>query len=246
MNSSPRRVATSSLITIIGCAMFLPARAGAEATATAEMDPAAAQSSTQTGSASPADMPTTEQLTFMLRNTLSRVDYGNKTGDYHALYAALTPQVQQKVDVQKLADAMSGFRELKVDMAPALKIQPHYDRPPEMGTDGLLTMRGALGTQPRPIRFDLAYLRIAGDWRVQVLNLDTPPGQNAADAPKTANAQSAESSTKVAQAPTTQTPMSPAEPASAPAPTPVLPQRPAVAISPYLDPSTDPPTASKW
>lgn len=191
----------------------------------------------------PLEMPSSEQLAYILRNTLERVDYGNKTGNYQGLYAVLTPQVQQKVDLQKLADAMGGFRKLNVDMAPVQKIEPQYDRPPQLSPEGLLTLHGGFSMQPRPIRFDLSYVRSDGAWRLQVLNLDAPPIQPVAAAGKTPPPQPSPQATGAQ--PTLQVAQAPASTASPPAATQGAP-KPAASISPYLDTSTDPPTASKW
>jgi hypothetical protein len=189
-----------------------------------------------------SDVPSGEQLANLLHTTLAQVDHGNKTGDYAGLYTLLTPQVQQKVDVQKLANAMAGFRKLNVDMEQAQKILPRYDQMPQLTTEGMLTLRGTFPTQPRVIRFDLSYVRIGDSWRLQVLNLDTPPAQVAAAAPVPARAEG--SPAAATQAPP---PAAPQAPPSAPAAAGQGGARPSVSInSPFLDTSTDPPTASKW
>jgi hypothetical protein len=205
---------------------------------------------TPADAAKPHAMPSAEQLTYLLRNTLKRVDVGNKTGNYEGLYAVLSPQVQQKVDLQKLADAMGGFRRLNVDMAPVQNIDPQYDRPPQLSAEGLLTLHGGFAMQPRPIRFDLSYVQSDEGWRLQVLNLDAPAVPPPATAGKTPLPQPSAQPTGATSgaagaAPTTQVAQAPAAENSVPGTTPAAP-KPAATVSPYLDTSTDPPTASKW
>jgi hypothetical protein len=167
-------------------------------------------------------VPGDAELVALLRTTLEKVDYGNKTGDYHSLYGELTPQVQKVVDLPKLAAALEGFRKLKVDMTAVSRTEPQYEHPPQLTPDGFLLVRGTFPTSPREIRFDFGFTRADGQWRIQALNLDTPGnGTLAASGPA---------------AP-------PAAPVSAPPPPP--PPRARI-DSPFLDASTDPPTATKW
>jgi hypothetical protein len=177
------------------------------------------------GLAHPTGVPSDAELIALLRATLEKVDYGNKTGDYHSLHAELTPQVQKVVDVTRLASALEGFRKLHVDMSAVDHTAPLYERAPEVTPNGLLSLRGAFPTSPREIRFDFGFVRTDGQWRIQALNLDTPG---------------------TATPNTTPTAPQTAAPQIAAAP----PGRPRVirkaVDSPFLDTSTDPPTATKW
>jgi len=178
-----------------------------------------------------SSMPNDAETVALLRNTLAKVDQGNKSGDYHALYAELTPQVQKVVDPPKLASALEGFRKLRVDMSPIANVAPLYERPPALTPDGVLLLRGTFPTRPREIRFDFGFTQVDHQWRIQALNLDTPG-----------------SPPPVAASPSAPIPMPASAPvpqvASAPAPLPRAMRK--AADSPYLDTSTDPPTATKW
>ncbi|MEJ0005123.1 MAG: hypothetical protein WDM77_01710 [Steroidobacteraceae bacterium] len=164
------------------------------------------------------NVPNDAELVALLRATLEKVDYGNKTGDYHTLYGELTPQVQKVVDLPKLSAALEGFRKLRVDMGPVTRTIPLYEHPPQVSPDGLLLLRGTFPTSPREIRFDFGFARIDDQWRIQALTVDTS-GVPGSAAPASAGA--------VQPAPRQRFTRKPVD-------------------SPFLDPSTDPPTATKW
>jgi hypothetical protein len=201
--------------------------------------------------ARPAGVPSEAELVALLRATLAKVDYGDKTGDYHGLYAQLTPQVQKVVDLPRLASALEGFRKLRVDMGAVARTEPLYDRPPELTPDGSLLLRGSFPTNPREIRFDFEFVRTAAEWRIQALNLDTPgtavpsASRGTAAGPQTAAAPQAAAPQAAAPQPTAPQTLAP-ETAAASAAQPHAVRKVAVVESPFLDRSTDPPTASKW
>jgi hypothetical protein len=207
---------------IIAAAFSTPTTHAAAAVNDAAAQPDAAPRDALTRS---AGVPSEPELVALLRTTLEKVDYGNKTGDYHYLHAELTPQVQKVVDEPRLAAALEGFRKLRVDMDAVARTEPLYERPPEVTPDGLLLLRGTFPTTPREIRFDFGFMRTEGRWRIQALNLDTPGSAALSGAPAGAAA-------------------APQVAAAAPAVRHRVLRKPV--DSPFLDPSTDPPTATKW
>jgi len=218
--SAPRRLAPGLASGVIAVALAAPALHAAAA-----VNDAAAQSdATSRAALAHTAVPSDPELVALLRATLEKVDYGNKTGDYHYLHAELTPQVQKVVDVPRLAAALEGFRKLQVDMGAVARTEPMYERPPQVTPDGLLLLRGTFPTRPREIRFDFGFLRTEGEWRIQALNLDTPGGTNLAAAPAGGAA-----AAQAVSATAARTRM-----------------RPKPVDSPFLDVSTDPPTATKW
>ncbi len=201
-------------------------------------------------------MPSRTEITKLLHSTLDTIDYANKTGSYIGVYALLTPEVQKKVDLPKLAQVLAGFRQLELDLAPIQRMKPSFERPPQLSEDGVLTLRGSFPMEPRVVRFDLGYRKVDNLWRIEALNLDTPPvpGATAAAGPGTVENPTpvqqlnslppAEAQTPPAAVPAVAAPAAPTP--AAPPPPQATPGRPPVVNSPYLDTSTDPPTTSKW
>ncbi len=232
--STPRRIARILAPGTLAAALIaLAGHVAAAAAANEAATPSA--SATNTDSARSAGMPSETELVALLRATLAKVDYGNKTGDYHGLYAQLTPQVQKVVDLPRLASALEGFRKLRVDMGDVARTAPLYDRPPQVTPDGVLLLRGSFPTSPREIRFDFEFARTEAEWRIQALNLDTP---GTATPPPASRGTAAPPQAAAPQAATAQTAAAPA------APPPRIARK--VSDSPFLDRSTDPPTATKW
>ncbi len=236
--STPGRIVRILAPSTLAVALIALAGHAAAAANEAAATPSTVATNTDLGRS--AGMPSETELVALLRATLAKVDYGNKTGDYHGLYAELAPQVQKVVDLPRLASALEGFRKLRVDMGGVARTAPLYDRPPQVTPDGVLLLRGTFPTSPREIRFDFEFARTEAEWRIQALNLDTPGTATPPTASRgtAAAPQAAAPQPGAPQAATAQTAAAPAAP----------PRRIArkVSDSPFLDRSTDPPTATKW
>jgi hypothetical protein len=121
-------------------------------------------------------MPASAGLVDLVRGTLLMVNAGNQTGDYSVLYANLTPPVQKNVDVNLLAQALAGFREEKVDMSAVSMMSPQFVKPPEIDTNGRLSLNGYFPMQKGVLRFNLGYRNLNGHWRLEAIDLDAADG----------------------------------------------------------------------
>jgi len=137
------------------------------------------------------EIPASAGLVDLLRSTLLMVNAGNQTGDYSLLYANLTPPVQRNVDVDRLAQALAGFREEKVDMSAVSVVHPQFVKPPAIDANGVLNLTGYFPTEPRMVRFNLGYRKLNGNWRLEVIDLDAPGNPKAAASPAPAAKQDA-------------------------------------------------------
>jgi hypothetical protein len=120
------------------------------------------------------EVPASSGLVDLLRTTLLMVNAGNQSGDYSVLYANLTPPVQKNLDVNRLSEALAGFREEKIDMSAVSVVNPQYIKSPEIDANGVLNLIGYFPTHPRMVRFSVGYRKLDGKWLVEAIDLDAP------------------------------------------------------------------------
>lgn len=120
------------------------------------------------------EVPAAAGLVDLLRSTLLMVNNGNQTGDYSQLYANLTPPVQKNVDVDRLSQALAGFRKEKIDMSAIAIVNPEFTKEPELDADGVLNISGYFPTEPRMVIFSIGYRKLNDKWLVEAIDLNTP------------------------------------------------------------------------
>jgi hypothetical protein len=176
---SAQRIAAAYFFVI---AFFVASCAHARAEDTGKSQPPAAAQGT-----APAAVPSEVALNILVRRTLMTVNDANMSGNYTVLRDLAAPGFQAKNDPKKLADLFAKFRARNLDLAPILYFAPRLVRKPELTEAGALRLTGYVPTSPQQILFDMAFVSVAGVWRLDAIALNAVPAQAAA-APASADA----------------------------------------------------------
>lgn len=113
-------------------------------------------------------------LVVMIRGAVMALNQANLTGNYSVLRDLGTPVFRENFDQAALTQAFANLRARKVDLSPALLVNPTLSKNPEM-KDGELTLTGEFPTQPLHIKFDLRFMQLDGVWRIAGIGVDAAP-----------------------------------------------------------------------
>jgi len=149
----------------------------AVAAATVTVDAAAAAAKgAKAGRKIPSKLPPTpggKRAANMVKVTLVTLNNAVLTRNFSVLWSQSSYALRRRYTAAKLRHAFAPLIRQRVDLAPALNLQPLWRRPPQVDAHGELRLLGWFHTQPRVVRFDLRYVRERGRWRLSMIEVDT-------------------------------------------------------------------------
>ncbi len=106
----------------------------------------------------------------LVHNSMILFSDAIQTESFWEFYENASMAWQKELTEQKLANAFHSFIERKVNMSGILDLQPKFDVPPEIGTDGFLVVTGHYATKPYEVHFTLRYIYELPEWKLLGLN----------------------------------------------------------------------------
>ena len=106
----------------------------------------------------------------LVHNSMILFSDAIQTESFWEFYENASAAWQKELTEQKLSNAFHSFIERKVNMSGILAMQPKFDVPPEIGTDGYLVVTGHYDTRPYEVHFTLRYIYELPDWKLLGLN----------------------------------------------------------------------------
>jgi hypothetical protein len=116
-------------------------------------------------------------LAALIKGTVTALDQANLTGNYSVLRDLGTPAFREKYDQAALTKAFADLRARKLDLSPALLVNPNLKRPEFK--DGEMVLTGYFPAQPLIIAFDLRFAQLDGVWRLAWIGVDAVPANQA-------------------------------------------------------------------
>lgn len=118
-----------------------------------------------------ASLPPPDLLEMMVRSVLVAVNQANFTDNYSVLHALGTRELQTRMKPADLSKSFALLRKKGVDLTTVLSYPVQFSKPPAIGKDGALELRGTVPAKPQQIDFAIAYFPVAGYWRIDALTL---------------------------------------------------------------------------
>lgn len=137
--------------------------------------PALAQQSASQQSARPAPLDRAGAL-ILTRQALAALDQANRTGNYTVLRDLGGPAFQANT-AARLAEIFAGLRNEKVDLSPALVLEPVITAGPQLDAKGVLMIAGYVPTYPRQLNFQVASQSVGGEWKLYGVSVSTSAPQ---------------------------------------------------------------------
>lgn len=85
-------------------------------------------------------------------------------------YAHTADAWKRELTEQKLQNAFQAFIDKEADMSGIAKVEAVFDKPPQIGSDGLLAVSGHYPTKPYEVHFTVRYIYELPDWKLLGLN----------------------------------------------------------------------------
>ncbi len=123
-----------------------------------------------------APVPSTidwDQAAILIKSTIIAIHHANQTGNYSVLRDLGTPGFRERFDQARLTAVFARLRSLRVDFGSVLPMTPSLHKQPELTAANELHLVGDFSTQPLQIHYDLAFVWIGDQWRIEGLAIDT-------------------------------------------------------------------------
>ncbi len=131
---------------------------------------AGAPSATPAPAARAADIDRNGVL-ILVRTTLIAVDQANETGNYTVLRDLAAPSFQDSNTDARLGEIFASLRNQKLDLSGIVVLDPQLTLLPQIESTGAMHMAGFFPSVPTQINFELAYVAVAGRWRLSGISV---------------------------------------------------------------------------
>ena len=118
-------------------------------------------------------VPSETELKSMTLDTLLAFNKGVKAKDFSGFYKEIAKLWQEQTSAEKLQALFQDFIDKGLDISPIKKLEPVFNKPAEINSDGVLVINGYYPTTPKRVVFRLQYLQEEGDWKLVGIKLDT-------------------------------------------------------------------------
>src|SRR5207248_2886794 len=120
-----------------------------------------------------AGTPDTDELKSMTQSSILSFGRAVKKRDFSGFYKETADIWQKQTTPEKLRDAFKDFYDKDIDLPAAVKgIEPVFNHPAEIDSDGALKVQGYYPTKPNRIVFQLKYLKEGEDWKLVGVNVN--------------------------------------------------------------------------
>lgn len=111
-------------------------------------------------------MPDETTVKRLVADTMRRFNEAVRQKSFADFYANVSTTWQTQISERQLSRAFQPFVDQGVDLAGALRLEPVFDTPPQINTDGLLVVSGHYPSQPYNVEFALKFMYELPDWRL--------------------------------------------------------------------------------
>ena len=122
--------------------------------------------------ASNRNLPTTNEVVTLVRETMQQFDTAVKQKNFANFYQYISVAWQSQLSEKRLQRAFQPFIDAGIDLRETQTLDPVFDREPQIDASGLLVINGSFPTQPYKLVFSLKYTYELPKWRLFGLNLN--------------------------------------------------------------------------
>ncbi len=118
-------------------------------------------------------VPAETELKSITLETLLSFNKAVQAKDFEAFHGEIAKLWQEQTTPEKLQELFKDFIDKELDISSIKKVEPVFNKPAEIDSDGVLIINGYYPTTPKRVVFRLKYLQEEGDWKLVGIKLDT-------------------------------------------------------------------------
>ena len=125
---------------------------------------------------------------ILIRTTLVALQQANQTGNYNVLYGISAPDFQGVNTPERLSQIFANLRAKAFDLSGVVVLEPQFTVLPELYANGVMRMAGFFPSVPMQVSFDLQFIGVQGQWRLDAINVNVGPATSIAPTAETPRA----------------------------------------------------------
>ncbi len=117
-------------------------------------------------------LPDEKTTALLVRDNLLQFNNAIRTRSFTDFYNFVAVAWQAQLTEKQLQRAFQGFIDQNVDISTIKDLEPVFDNPPMISSDGLLLVSGHYPTKPYVVTFSLKFIYELPDWKLFGLDVD--------------------------------------------------------------------------
>ena len=120
-------------------------------------------------------VPSQAELKTLTRDSLLAFSKAVQAQDFTAFHRQISQLWREQITPAKLKSIFASFIEQEIDIAPVTKLEPVFDEPAKIDSDGVLVVQGHYPTRPSAVQFRLKYVNEKSTWKLVGIKVDVKP-----------------------------------------------------------------------
>lgn len=116
-----------------------------------------------------------QSAVMMVRYALIALDQANKSNNYAVLRDLGTPNFREGNPTARLAELFAAHRQVGLNLASAVVVEPTWTVPPARDTTGLLRLNGTFTAPSGQTRFDIVMQAVGSGWQLAGIAVSAQP-----------------------------------------------------------------------
>jgi hypothetical protein len=121
------------------------------------------------------ELPTVRELTTLTRDSLAAFNRAIQAKDFTAFHKQISQLWREQITPAKLKRIFQDFIDQEIDLAAIARLEPVFDEPAKIDSDGVLVVQGHYPTRPSAVQFRLKYVSEKSAWKLVGIKVDVKP-----------------------------------------------------------------------
>jgi hypothetical protein len=117
-------------------------------------------------------MPSDPELRALLLDSLLSFNQAVQAKRFDQFHQQLSVAWQEQITSEKLASVFQEFTDKQIDISGVKNLEPIFDKPPAIDSNGLLIVSGYYATTPTRVHFTLKYIYEHPAWKLFGIKVD--------------------------------------------------------------------------
>ncbi|HEV2842943.1 MAG TPA: TIR domain-containing protein [Chthoniobacterales bacterium] len=120
-------------------------------------------------------VPSNKEVKGLVLDSLLAFNKAVQSESFTNFYGRIAELWAKETTPEKLQEIFQTFIDKKINIAQIARMDPVFDGPPAINTDGFLVAKGSYATKPSKVFFELKYVDQDGAWKLIAINVNVKP-----------------------------------------------------------------------